>query len=667
MRRIVQVALPLPLFRTFSYAVPPDLQDKVFPGSTVEVGFHGRVLTGWVVKEGGEELPGLKEIRDVLPFPPFPPSLLGFSQRLSLLYLSPLGEVLASFFPPLGKSAKKYLGFRVFAGENIQECCKRFGVLPPRGMNLFLFLERFRVPAKDLERFLKEGILRLEREFLKIGDSPRTPGECFFWEIPHLEERKAFLRDILVKTWGEGKKALLLFPDFQKVDVFCAFLKECFPSMSLIRYDSRLRPKERVAAFWRIVEGDFDAVVGTRLPAFVFPCRDLGLSVLFDPEEKGYVADRAPHYDIGEVMEERAHHFGECLHIVCALPSLRVYFRWKEGRVKPGGITPPSGKRNVQGVVARGLWRNFALFPPVRRAITSVVERKGIVLVWVQKTGYATALGCRECGFYYTCPSCGIALRYHKDLALLVCPLCHFRLTPESTCPSCGGIQWGEWGQGVERVFEEVQQTFPGVLSERVDPEIEEEGWGGKVTAPSILVGTSALLREDLLPRVSLFVVHSLDEWLSLPEIGAWEQLYIRLQKVLRLLPQDAQVLVQGSQESLRRFPEFLKPWSLFYADALEKRRSLRYPPFVRLVRFVVRARNKEAVFRVLSRVRELFEARGIQVLGPFPSVRPRRERAKSAELIVRYPEEDAAEALEVCAEVFPLSGMQWSFEFVLP
>jgi primosomal protein N' (replication factor Y) len=130
MRRIVQVALPLPLFRTFSYAVPPDLQDRVFPGSTVEVDFHGRVLTGWVVKEGGEELPGLKEIRDVLPFPPFPPSLLGFSQRLSLLYLSPLGEVLASFFPPLGKSAKKYLGFRVFAGREhpgmLQEglaCC----------------------------------------------------------------------------------------------------------------------------------------------------------------------------------------------------------------------------------------------------------------------------------------------------------------------------------------------------------------------------------------------------------------------------------------------------------------------------------------------------------------------------------------------------------------
>lgn len=666
MRCIVQVALPLPLFRTFSYVVPESLLGTVQVGSTVEVDFHNRIVTGWVVREGGEEVPGLKEIRAVEPLPPLPVSFLAFLQRLSVLYLTPLGEIIALVMPPLRKSYRSALSLRVFVGENNVAFRERFDTLSPRGMNGFLFREQFRISECEWQRLLVDGVIRVEPERWIFEEIPQSPGTFSFWEIPRMEERKAFFAENLKKAQREGQKILVLFPDFEREDTFLAFLHELLPPSRIVRYDSRLSARERLKAFLRIVEGDFTVIAGTRLAAFVFPRSDLRLCVLFDPEEKGYFPDRTPRYSTAEVLEERIRFFGGHLDVVGSVPSLRAYFQWKQGILRLGNTSSSPSRVAIQGIVVQKKLGRCALLPPARLCIEKVLRRGGVVLVWVQKTGYAGALGCRECGFYYTCPSCGIALRYHQDRMLLVCPLCRSQRVPESTCPVCGGVEWEEWGQGTERVFEEVVKAFPGVHKERVDPENDEEGWGSVVQVPSILVGTNALLRESLLAKASLFVVHSLDEWLGLPEVGAQEEFYLRLHRVIRLLPEGAQIIVQGSRQSLSRLSDFLKPWSSFYAPLLEKRRALSYPPFTRLVRIVARARNKVATMQVLSRLKELFMAQGIQVLGPFPSVRPRRGRTKSVELIIRYPDEDAEKVFALCSQVFPLSGMDWSFEPVL-
>ncbi len=664
MRPIVQIALPLPLFRTFSYAIPDSLLEKVRVGSAVEVDFHSRIMMGWVVEWGGEEVPGLKEIRAVEPLPPLPPLLLAFFRRLSVLYLAPLGEIIASSVPPFRRSYRGDLSCRVFPGENAFLFQERFGFLPPRGINGFLFRERFCISRSDWRKLLKDRVVRAEVETWSFEEPLGSPGSSSFWEIPRTRDREDFIEEVLGKAQDMGKKVLLLFPDFEREDAFLGFLEKLLPPSSIVRYDSRLGVRERLRAFLQVVEGDFEVIVGTRLAAFLFPHRDLHFLILFDPEEKGYFSDRAPRYSIAEVLEERVRFFGGHLDVVGVFPSLRVYFQWTR-KVMDRGRTSFVSRRtgNIQGVVAQRKWRRYALFPPTRLSIGEAIREGKVVLIWVQKMGYATALGCRECGFYYTCPSCGIALRYHQDLALLVCPICRLEEVPKSVCPSCGGIEWEEWGQGIEKVFEEVQEVFPWVQRERVDPESDEEGWKGEVRAPSILVGTSVLLRESILERASLLVIHSLDEWLGLPEIGAQEAFYLRLQKIMRLLPESARIIVQGSERSLSQLREFLKSWPSFYAVSLEKRRVLLYPPFARLFRVIVRARNKAVALQVLSYLKELLVTQGIQVLGPFSSVRPRKERAKSMELVIRYTDEDAEKVFTICSRVFPFSGAVWSFE----
>src|SRR5512146_757494 len=97
---LVDVALPLPLPRTFTYRVPgAELQ----PGTRVRVVFGKRKLLGWVVGTGSADSVDASKIRDVDALLESEPSLtadvLELCRWLSEYYVLPLGQVLRSALP----------------------------------------------------------------------------------------------------------------------------------------------------------------------------------------------------------------------------------------------------------------------------------------------------------------------------------------------------------------------------------------------------------------------------------------------------------------------------------------------------------------------------------------------------------------------------------------
>jgi len=98
------VALPVPLRTTFTYAVPEALRDSLQPGSRVLVPFRKKFLVG-VVVEFAESAPADTKIRDVtrsLDFlPALTPKLLELGQWIAGYYLAPVGEVFRAMLPPL--------------------------------------------------------------------------------------------------------------------------------------------------------------------------------------------------------------------------------------------------------------------------------------------------------------------------------------------------------------------------------------------------------------------------------------------------------------------------------------------------------------------------------------------------------------------------------------
>jgi primosomal protein N' (replication factor Y) len=78
MRRLVEIAVPLPLHDSWTYAVPEALADSVALGARVKVPFGRRKLIGYVVGfPESTKLDKLKDLAEVLDVPPLlTPSLL---------------------------------------------------------------------------------------------------------------------------------------------------------------------------------------------------------------------------------------------------------------------------------------------------------------------------------------------------------------------------------------------------------------------------------------------------------------------------------------------------------------------------------------------------------------------------------------------------------------
>ena len=98
------VALPVPLRTTFTYAVPEALRGTLQPGSRVLVPFRKKAMVGVVVElaESAPEDTMIREITRVLDlFPALTPKLIELAQWITGYYLAPTGEVFRAMLPPL--------------------------------------------------------------------------------------------------------------------------------------------------------------------------------------------------------------------------------------------------------------------------------------------------------------------------------------------------------------------------------------------------------------------------------------------------------------------------------------------------------------------------------------------------------------------------------------
>jgi len=101
--KFCEVALPVPLRNTFSYAIPPPLETAELVGRRVVVPFRSRAMVGvgLAVTAKRPEIPGIKEIVEALdPFPALPARMVELGRWISSYYVAPIGETFRSMLPP---------------------------------------------------------------------------------------------------------------------------------------------------------------------------------------------------------------------------------------------------------------------------------------------------------------------------------------------------------------------------------------------------------------------------------------------------------------------------------------------------------------------------------------------------------------------------------------
>ena len=113
--RYCEVALPVPLRSTFTYAVPDSLDGESLIGRRVVVPFRKRAIIGVALGESDDvpaaaarsrpsrrsSAPAIREIAEVMDsLPALPPKLIELGRWISHYYLAPIGEAFRAMLPP---------------------------------------------------------------------------------------------------------------------------------------------------------------------------------------------------------------------------------------------------------------------------------------------------------------------------------------------------------------------------------------------------------------------------------------------------------------------------------------------------------------------------------------------------------------------------------------
>jgi primosomal protein N' (replication factor Y) len=139
------VALPVPLRTTFTYAVPEAMRGQVQAGSRVLVPFRKKSLIG-VVAEMTECAPEGTQVREVSKvldlLPALTPKLIELGQWIAGYYLAPIGEVFRAMLPPVTEIALKRQIVLTEAGKSLAAQLKEGSTLTDLGDAEVEFLQR---------------------------------------------------------------------------------------------------------------------------------------------------------------------------------------------------------------------------------------------------------------------------------------------------------------------------------------------------------------------------------------------------------------------------------------------------------------------------------------------------------------------------------------------
>jgi primosomal protein N' (replication factor Y) len=192
MKEIVEVAVGLPVFKTFHYLIPEKMRESLQIGMRVIVPFKGRKVTGFSINlldqppRGIEEK--LREVEDLLDEAPLIDSqMLRFYRWISDYYLYPLGEVIKTGLPP-GLQLKSELILSL-TQNGMDSLAQRS--LEPIQEKVF----------KEIERCGKISL----KKILKLFSSEVSKSQLFSWK------KKGLLN---IDSGIEGKEVK---PKFEKV------------------------------------------------------------------------------------------------------------------------------------------------------------------------------------------------------------------------------------------------------------------------------------------------------------------------------------------------------------------------------------------------------------------------------------------------------------------
>jgi len=536
--RLVEVALPVPLFQTFVYSLDGEYEHEARIGSRVLVPFRKRQEIGIVVATDAEP-PARGHVKAVSALPDAQPalddSLLSLSRWISDYYVVPLGLVLRSVLPAVLTGAaqpqptlKTQRVVRI--RDDIPTLLQREKAFAraPQQRALFELIESLN-GSTSVEHLLEQlkfspSVLRaLEKRALVTIDRERVERDPFAARVGRVEPRHIptdeqiaaiermknarpgevfllhgvtgsgktlvyieLLREIVERR---GKTAIVLVPEIaltpQTVDRFRAVFGD-----DVAVLHSGLSDGERYDAWLALKLGQKRIAVGARSAIFA-PLSNIGAIIVDEEHESSYKQGETPRYHARETAIVRATQEGAIVVLGSATPSLETwtnavaekYTLLSLPRRVGGASLPAVSVVDLRKLVASGAEAagqeeyQRVVSSQLDAAIAARLERSEQTILLLNRRGYSAFVQCETCGNVATCPNCSITLTYHRSPERLVCHYCMHQEAPQRVCKRCGGVTLRRRGLGTQQVERLVCERFPSARVARMDVDTTSGKW----------------------------------------------------------------------------------------------------------------------------------------------------------------------------------------------
>jgi primosomal protein N' (replication factor Y) len=537
--RFVQVALPLPLFQTFTYAVEDGLANPITVGSRVVVPLRNDKEVGICV--GLSDISPLKKKpKAVIESPDAQPavggSLLELCRWMADYYIVPLGVVLRTVLPAALTGADAPSPTRktrriVRLGAEIPSLLERdktfgrskqqravFELVESLGgrtsvAQLKAQLDFSPVVLKSLE---KRGLVAIDDEVVDRDPFAERGGISSARLQPTLAQHRAI--DVMASAekgevfllhgiTGSGKTlvyiellrrivdergqtAIVLVPEIaltpQTVDRFRAAFGDRIAVLH-----SALSEGERYDAWLALKRGDKRIVVGARSAVFA-PLENLGAIIVDEEHESSYKQGETPRYHAREVAIVRAKAEGAITVLGSATPSLESWSNAESGKYEllilpdrvGGGKLPRVDVIDLRrtavdytAMAQGGVDYGAVIREPLHDAIVETMNRGEQSILLLNRRGYSSFIQCIDCGAVATCPHCSITLTHHRNPERLVCHYCLHKEDPRPDCARCGGRNLKQRGLGTQQVERLLCERFPAARIARMDVDTTSGKW----------------------------------------------------------------------------------------------------------------------------------------------------------------------------------------------
>jgi primosomal protein N' (replication factor Y) len=206
-------------------------------------------------------------------------------------------------------------------------------------------------------------------------------------------------------------------------------------------------------------------------------------------------------------------------------------------------------------------------------------------------------------------------------------------------------------GFGTEKLEEDLKLFFPDARIQRMDLDTTRRKYSYQKIINDfengdidILVGTQMVSKGLDFDRVSLVGIVEVDRMLHFPDFRSHErtfQLSVQVSGRAGRKETPGKVIIQSAdvqQLILKQIRN--QDYRAFYLSEITDRDKFKYPPFYRLIKIIMKHKDKEVVDKGAERVTQMMRNRlgEIEVLGPYEPVISRIRNLYLMEGIIKIP-----------------------------